>query len=276
VTTSDCTNNTQDFFETDVDCGGSICGARCSPGKHCGGDGDCTTNICRWNGAANVCVNPTDCNNGRQDFFETDADCGGSICSQRCSPGQHCGGDGDCSTGICRWNGAANVCVTTSDCHNSAQDFFETDVDCGGSICGARCVPGKHCGGDGDCTTNICRWNGAANVCVDPNDCHNDTQDFFETDVDCGGSICSARCLPDQHCGGDGDCSTSICRWNGATNVCVDPNDCTNTVQDFFETDVDCGGSICSARCASGKHCGSGSDCQSGVCQWNGSANLCN
>ena len=35
--------------ETDIDCGGRICGIKCSLNKTCRKDGDCTTGFCRLN-----------------------------------------------------------------------------------------------------------------------------------------------------------------------------------------------------------------------------------
>lgn len=40
-----CSDGTMNQDETDVDCGGT-CGATCTPGESCGGNGDCTTDIC--------------------------------------------------------------------------------------------------------------------------------------------------------------------------------------------------------------------------------------
>jgi hypothetical protein len=41
---------------------------------------------------------------------------------------------------------------------------------------------------------------------------------------------------------------------------------CSDGTTDGDETDVDCGGATCSARCATGKACTTGTDCASGTC----------
>jgi formylglycine-generating enzyme required for sulfatase activity len=40
----------------------------------------------------------------------------------------------------------------------------ETDVDCGGNLCGTKCHAGQKCNASADCTTNLC----AAGVCACP------------------------------------------------------------------------------------------------------------
>ncbi len=277
--TTGCFDGKKDFFETDVDCGGSVCAARCAAGKGCAGNSDCTTGLCLWDGSKNVCVDKTTgCFDSVKSFYETDVDCGGAVCAARCAAGKGCGGNGDCTTSLCLWSGSKNVCVDkTVGCFNASKDFYETDVDCGGSVCAARCAAGKGCSGNSDCTTSLCLWSGSMNVCVDKTvGCFNGSKDFYETDVDCGGSVCAARCTPGQGCGGNGDCTTSLCLWSGSKNVCVDKaTGCVNGAKDFYETDIDCGGSVCAARCAKGQKCGGGSDCTSGTCSWTGSANVC-
>ena len=272
-----CEDGVKGGLETDIDCGGGVCG-KCAGGKRCNGATDCLSGKCLWDGSKNVCVDPAWCTNGTKDFFETDVDCGGTICVLRCSPGQKCGGNTDCTTSLCLWDGSKNVCVDkTVGCFDSTKSFYETDVDCGGTVCAARCAAGKGCGGNADCTTSLCLWSGSKNVCVDKTvGCFNSSKDFYETDVDCGGTVCAARCGPGKGCGGNADCTTSLCLWSGSANVCVDKaTGCVNGAKDFYETDVDCGGTVCAARCVKGQKCGSGADCVSGTCSWTGSANVC-
>lgn len=91
---ADCSDGVQNGDETDVDCGGSFCGA-CSPGQGCDGPSDCTSLVC----TGNVCQAPT-CADGVLNQDETDIDCGGS-CGATCAFGQSCSGGGDCVTGTC-------------------------------------------------------------------------------------------------------------------------------------------------------------------------------
>jgi hypothetical protein len=43
-------------------------------------------------------------------------------------------------------------------CSNQQKDVDETDVDCGGLAC-PKCMSGKKCLADTDCTSNICKGN---------------------------------------------------------------------------------------------------------------------
>ena len=73
-------------------------------------------------------------------------DCDGS----ECQPG--CSGDIDCVLGeVC---GPAQFCV--SHCGDGLQNRDETDVDCGGDGCEARCAAGQHCGVHADCASGNC------------------------------------------------------------------------------------------------------------------------
>ena len=84
------------------------------------------------------------------------------------------------------------------------------------------------------------------------------------------GDGCSASCSIEPRCGNgrveppeqcdDGNTTSG----DGCSASCVNEPRCTDGVQNGSETDVDCGGS-CSAKCASGKHCGVTTDCQSGA-----------
>ena len=52
-------------------------------------------------------------------------------------------------------------------CSDGIMNQDESDVDCGGT-CGATCTPGDMCGGNGDCTTDMCN----AGVCEGGADVH--------------------------------------------------------------------------------------------------------
>lgn len=91
--------------------------------------------------------------------------------------------------------------------------------------------------------------------------CFDNTVNFDETDVDCGGTYCMA-CADGQQCLVDNDCSSSLC--NGSTHLCA-PVTCTDTIQDGTETDIDCGGGACPS-CGTGKACTVNADCTTGLC----------
>jgi hypothetical protein len=78
---------------------------------------------------------------------------------------------------------------------------------------------------------------------------------------DMGGNVCDGQgnCV---ECVDGMQCASMICDM--ATNTCVSAN-CTDTVVNGDETDVDCGGS-CPADCANNQNCNLAADCQSGFC----------
>jgi hypothetical protein len=81
-----------------------------------------------------------------------------------------------------------------------------------------------------------------------------------ETDVDCGGRICSS-CNSGKHCLVDRDCRSKLCN---SDLVCSAPS-CNDGVLNGSESDIDCGGPDC-APCADGRICAGDNDCRSCVC----------
>jgi hypothetical protein len=142
-------------------------------------------------------------------------------------------------------------------CFDTALDFTETDVDCGGVYCKA-CTDGQHCAVGSDCGSTVC--NTATTVCA-PASCADITQDGTETDVDCGGGICPA-CAVSLKCNANSDCASNAC--DALSLTCVS-NQCADHRQDGTETGVDCGGGACSA-CANGMGCSANGDCTSNAC----------
>ncbi len=76
-----CTDLVQNGDETDVDCGGPDCN-KCIFGKSCMNTSDCVpSGICSAD-APRVCVDPSWCADGMQNYGEDAVDCGGDVCSQ--------------------------------------------------------------------------------------------------------------------------------------------------------------------------------------------------
>lgn len=98
-----CTDAIKDGDETDVDCGGTTC-PKCTSGKTCTVDGDCSTGACS---VAGKCTSP--CADGKIGGLETDVDCGGGVCG-KCANGKQCSGPSDCQSDTC----ASNQCTS---CH---------------------------------------------------------------------------------------------------------------------------------------------------------------
>jgi hypothetical protein len=153
-------------------------------------------------------------------------------------------------------------------CTDHVKDGAETDVDCGGPEC-PGCGPRKACLADTDCSATLtgcdadsggCACDALSMTCVYDH-CFDERKDGDETDVDCGGSLCTA-CAQGQGCRLDADCTTLAC--DAVSALCV-PNQCTDHRQDGSETDVDCGGANVCTRCAPGKKCVTSSDCRVGI-----------
>ena len=254
-----CADGIKDGSETAVDCGGGVCPA-CGNGLGCIANSDCLSNACDANSL--TCVS-NQCLDHRLDGAETDVDCGGGTCPT-CAVGKMCTLDGDCTTMACDY--VTSRCVT-SRCFDQRKDGNETDIDCGGGTC-TTCANGLKCIADTDCTSNACDANSL--TCVS-DQCSDHRQDGLETDVDCGGGICSA-CVNGLKCNIDSDCLSNAC--DAISNLCVS-NQCIDHRKDGVETDVDCGGANTCARCAVGKSCISNSDCQLGHTCSTGAPHVC-
>ena len=308
-----CSNGSQDPFETDVDCGGDCrnMGLLCATDLRCASGADCQTGTCASDGTCFSCADAcggdycdpcpdggtceedgdcisgqctsgtcTSCYNGEQDGEETDLDCGGSTCSQRCAVDLSCSANSDCATGLCS-TGTCAVTTPTETCNNGANDGDETGLDCGGAACvalGKQCPSGAGCAQDSDCQSVTC--DGDTSVCVS---CWDGVRNGQETDIDCGGDVC-APCLPAsgsctdpldsttcpqlaQACEEDGDC-TAECYGDNDDNdgvvdgVCVSA---TNGVKDGQEGGIDCGFRAVSL-CAFNATCTTDDDCATGSC----------
>ena len=79
------------------------------------------------------------------------------MCVARCPLYSQCAVDTDCAAGVCR----ESVCrelTPREKCTNGEQDNFETDVDCGGSLCqsvGIACDDRRSCVVNADCTHGL-------------------------------------------------------------------------------------------------------------------------
>lgn len=99
---------------------------------------------------------------------------------------------------------------------------------------------------------------GRMTVVTEPS-CTDEYKDGEETDVDCGGPICSL-CTDGQHCSLAEHCMSGVC----TVGVCQAPT-CLDGVINGTETDSDCGGLDC-LPCSPGNSCELPRDCSSEVC----------
>jgi hypothetical protein len=278
----DCNNSAPDGCETSTnsvsDCGG--CGIACArpnatalcPAGACTlgdcnlGFGNCdgdAVNGCETDLATNqncgACGVPCDlpsavssCATGSCKVVSCNAgsfDCNGDP-TDGCEPlpcgdGAHCGGDGDCQSGVC-----VNGFCASPACNDHAQNGGETDVDCGGPC--PPCADGLGCAASLDCQSSVCQ----GGLCSAPS-CVDAVKNGAETDLDCGG-LCPP-CADALQCNLAGDCQSGVCQGG----LCHAPA-CNDGLKNGGETAVDCGG-LCAA-CADGSACALAADCQSGVC----------
>ena len=246
-TAKSCTDGVINFDETDVDCGGPKCPG-CIDGAACASDVDCLSGACH--GLTRKCV-PASCTDGELSPGETDVDCGGEACGP-CLAGESCTRGDDCSSALC-FDGTC----APSTCRDGILSGTETDVDCGGG-CGP-CSALLRCAGDGDCDSGHC--DSDARRCLDES-CVDGVQNGDEVDVDCGGERC-LKCKLGALCQISSDCRSGFC--DPAETACA-PLHCGSGVMDGDETDVDCGGPSCAARCPLSAQCATNADCASGFC----------
>ena len=219
----------------------------CTMDNDCPMVGDCQQRHCT---AEQVCT-PTDepagtnCNDG-----------GGNVCdgSGACVD---CVDSGDC-------NGTTEICSATNQCVSSCGDGTkngnETDTDCGGPC--PDCGTGGECNTDNDCASGVCTQQAGPDTCAAPT-CNDGVRNSAETDTDCGGATCP-KCVNGDTCVMGTDCTSGFC----VGMVCV--SQCSNTVKDTNESDVDCGGTSTCARCANAKNCTQPTDCTSNYCNPSG------
>ena len=101
-----------------------------------------------------ACYDPSPistCNDGVQNYIETDVDCGGASCAtigKLCAAGQSCGEDSDCRLG-----GTCSTTGVCTSCNDGLMNGDEVDVDCGGA-CG-KCGQGMTCYSGDDCAETL-------------------------------------------------------------------------------------------------------------------------
>ena len=160
-------------------------------------------------------------------------------------------------------NGTTNVSVfvnpdNSKHCYNSIfePDLNETDTDCGGECFG--CSLGARCNINSDCSSKFCK----DGICTAPS-CNDTFKNGQETDIDCGGScvVEGFLCSIGQGCLSHKDCDTGFC----SENYTCSGSGCSDGIRNGNETDVDCGGSLCTG-CDVGSSCRADIDCESNYC----------
>lgn len=210
-----CNDGVSNEDETDVDCGGPTCDARCQEGQHCVGPDDCASGVCTFD----TC-RAASCDDGVKNGDETDVNCGGPSCPP-CGDSLACNEPADCQSELCD-NGAC----TPASCADGLLNGSETDVDCGGSSC-PGCPEGGQCEGNDDCSTLYCEAGNCLAVdCLDDGDC-------ADLAGDCAVGACNQvthSCVAQpafsgQPCDDGSTCTTSYC----VAGLCgaINPLDCS-------------------------------------------------
>ncbi|MBK6513889.1 MAG: DUF4215 domain-containing protein [Polyangiaceae bacterium] len=242
--------------ETDVDCGGECAG--CANGLNCTTFADCQSAFCdAGSGDCAPCADDTDCQTGsycdpneecvpklpdgdactagnecESDSCVDDVCCD-SLCDGTCEACNVIGSEGACTAFVADSDPdnecGADVCDGASECRcsNGVDDGLETDIDCGGGVCGT-CAVGDSCGGPSDCTSDTC----VNNVCVAPG---------------CGDGFVSGT----DQCDGNGTGTpgeTSTCDDDCTFRVCGDSNVNTTGLEACDDGDAT-GGDGCGATC---------------------------
>lgn len=122
---SSCTDGIQNGRETSIDCGGEC--SPCSKGSACEKDSDCETGNCEYG----ICTDLDTCKDELLTLSnkETDVDCGGEICINRCGGGMSCIEDFDCETGLKCMDDRCIPCLDNDfDCDGILNDK-DDDID---------------------------------------------------------------------------------------------------------------------------------------------------
>lgn len=236
---SHCSDGVVSGDETDVDCGGPTCAARCEDMGECVVSPDCMSGVC----IGFICQPPR-CSDGVQNGMETGRDCGGP-CPTACPLGSGCVMMSDCAEGVCD----EGFCQAEH-CFDDVRSGDESDVDCGGADC-MPCPAGDMCVAPTDCASGSCE----GGFCLTP-ECRNGSMDPMEAGIDCGGPDCPG-CDDGESCSMPRDCASDRCEDGTCTS-------CNDDVLNGDETDVDCGGSC--GGCPGDSMCTTGTDCASGEC----------
>ena len=202
----------------------------------------------------------------KPDAGSPEKDAGPGTCAPSCAVGAGCTKDTDCASKACGEDGKCATSAAT----DGKEDDGESDVDCGGASTDSapKCALGKKCATNADCMNNAC---GVTGTCA-TSAASDGIEDDGESDVDCGGTTTDGapKCANGKMCVANADCTSGAC---GIGNVCS-VSGSTDGLQDFGESDVDCGGTTTDTAplCATSQKCVNNTDCTSAVC---GLGNVC-
>jgi formylglycine-generating enzyme required for sulfatase activity len=246
--------------ESDVDCG-TACGLPCATGKLCRANDDCDTAVCR----------PP--SGGAGD----DSSCASRVCrcTARSANGAACTVGGECLSGRCDANGL--TCIARLALGETCSDAADClSGRCSGGKCIAKLADGVACTAGDECSSGRC----SSSRC-EPATCASALTDGLETDVDCGGNACKARCGTGRLCASSSDCDTNlVCLKSGSSKVCGPrlSSGATCTASSECDSGLYCKLSTkkCTTQLVSGDTCTATTDCASGLaCFTSGTSKSC-
>ena len=252
-----CEDGTQNGDETGIDCGGSGCFG-CKANESCVSGNDCLSNVC----TDSACTEPLSSAKGA---LYTTADWGDGYC-------MYFDVSNITSFPITGWTLVFqtndSVIYTT---WNATFDASSGVVHVTPDSDYSTISPGETRSDVGFCANKV-GSNGLAELLfvTGTMSCGDGIQNSSETDVDCGGSICTG-CADGWTCEIDDDCLSETCQGG----VCGTA-DCSDGIRNQGETGVDCGGPCpdCPPECGDG-NCNGDEDCSTcaedcGTCCGNG------
>lgn len=255
---------TDDICDGSGGCSHPFNSAPCDDGNACT-DGDvCFAGAC----TAGAPLNCDDANSCTDDSCNVATGCEYSNNTASCSDGNACTTADTCN--------GAGVCVggAPPDCNDGevcTDDSCNPQVGCENTSNVAACDDGIFCNGADTCSGGTCSDH-AGDPCSGGNECADTCNEGAATCNEAQGTQCTSdgNVCTDNQCDGAGQCvannNTDPCPGDGLCGggICIPPN-CSDSIQNANETDVDCGGIDCSA-CVAGEACLVPSDCESSVC----------
>ncbi|APR78023.1 Tryptophan synthase alpha chain [Minicystis rosea] len=249
-------------------CTGCTNNNQCTSPNTCGGGGapnvcGCTPKTCAQLGktcgtVSDGCVGTLNCNDSTKNGTETDVDCGGTTCGNKCGNGKTCSAGSDCTSGFCVDGVCCNsACTGTCQACTAALKGSGPDGTCGAIATGTdpnnECQDQGQtsCGNDGFCDgAGACRKYTSGTVCTAASCASSSTLTKAKTCNGTGG--CVAPSTPTQAC------SPYVCASNACLAMCGSDTDCASGNY--------CSNGTCVTKLANGGTCTAANQCTSGFC----------
>jgi hypothetical protein len=234
-----CSDGMRDYGESDVDCGGTVCGG-CDAHQHCTVAADCKSGVCV--GGSCCGAGTADCDGNAANGCEStlasdDANCG--TCHAACAVGEHC---------------VAGVC-TTPTCMGPPHLLLGQPCNCAPECQSGFCVDGVCCNAACSGTCTACNQPGTVGTCSPVTGAPTAGHGSCSTGETCVAGTCmsgSCSCTPAHAVGtcASGTCAIVSCDAGFADCDQLAANGCE---RDVTSDDSNCG--ACANQCPMGQHC---------------------